>query len=763
MNGEIDAFLSYNKNDREWVKELKNGLEERGIRVWWDQGITPDGKPNIPLIEDALEKSKVFVPVVSQNSLESGWVKSEINLALQMSFELDVRFRIIPVRLDETEVRGFLKTLPWIDFRSARDYQAGIEKLIMGIKSVPVNLNSPSDEDVSFALHEILSRVKKSVIVLGNTLNKFTSNDDVVDALTKLLKKGKQVKLILLNPSSSYARAHELFYFKENIESARYPMSIQSKRTIDCLRDIKRFAKSDNYKVYLSNYMPRFRTILIDDEICYVYLYMYGKDVTNTPEFIITKTSNGASAKWFATIDDSVKKLLASPHVFPIIEGNQFHDAKDWPKTDIYLTLLNCLNTRCCSEEQCTEWDKVRKTILGYQNDDEKRAQKEGLCGSNYEPGTFTIAEAFCNTPDKYDKWLDKILDDHFELIQKERPDLLENEMQIDRIKDNVRAILELRPKGHLPLKEEIWFQEYSDVIHRIVLSFIEKNVDRFYNLYSNLTTGTKDFMCEVIETLENRLPKIELNDWLYLSIAAGLLGVDEKTIHAATSKLYKREAISIRESLQKFKSPEDVAEELMEISRKHPKAKDDSGKFFEKIQEKIRNANGKDIRMVAITDDYMETMILVKYYEKLLKTYPLLSIDCIPRSTRCSNDATHEDVKDFLNLPFVTELKLPRIHERFRVHNDGPKLGGVNLRKLDEKIIDILSKADIIDVRGARNYEMMQRINKDMFFGFMVCRGISKAVTGVEIKDRPFFYLYQAPGECSFKNNYKQAGIEAI
>jgi len=137
----------------------------------------------------------------------------------------------------------------------------------------------------------------------------------------------------------------------------------------------------------------------------------------------------------------------------------------------------------------------------------------------------------------------------------------------------------------------------------------------------------------------------------------------------------------------------------------------------------------------------------LLKFYNELLGEFPHIEIDCVPRSIRCGNDATWQDVEEFLD-HFPNLKKSPR----FRVHKAGPKLGTVNLLKLDHNIMDLLEITDIVDARGARNFEMMQGINRDAYFSFMVCREFSEAVTGLFAEDTPLIFLRQPAGEKSFE-----------
>jgi hypothetical protein len=199
---EFDAFISYSREDKDRVEDIVKALEKKGVRVWWDKNIKPGGRV-IDEVQCAIEKCKTFLPVISEASLRSSWVENEINMALQTSFDGNYELRIIPVRLGGGEIRGFLRTYNWIDFTDNQDYLLNIAKLVMGIKGEPVTIISPTDADQSFSLNEILQRAEKSVIISGNTLNKFTSNRNVRMALQQLLTDGKKVTLILLNPYCS--------------------------------------------------------------------------------------------------------------------------------------------------------------------------------------------------------------------------------------------------------------------------------------------------------------------------------------------------------------------------------------------------------------------------------------------------------------------------------------------------------------------------------------------------------------------------------
>lgn len=71
-----DIFISYAREDLEWVKTLVKHLEQNGWSVWWDREI-PAGKAFREVIESALKEAKCMLVVWSQHSITSRWVLEE--------------------------------------------------------------------------------------------------------------------------------------------------------------------------------------------------------------------------------------------------------------------------------------------------------------------------------------------------------------------------------------------------------------------------------------------------------------------------------------------------------------------------------------------------------------------------------------------------------------------------------------------------------------------------------------------------------------
>ena len=382
--------------------------------------------------------------------------------------------------------------------------------------------------------------------------------------------------------------------------------------------------------------------------------------------------------------------------------------------------------------------------ILGYQNHSPILAYKKGLCCSDYEPGTFTLAEispdaSFLKEGMSFVEWVDKTLNQEIGYLETSFPNLFKRR-SIAETKELTKKVLTMNGPIGRTLHQEIWFQEYSDILRRIILMVTINNPDLEIDIYPNLTTKRKKIAFDILKQLEETKHP-NLQEWLFISIAAGLMGVDEKSNHAATSDIVRTHVISLQGADEQPTAVRNICDQLWQTA--NTKVRIDATNIF---LETLRTSSWRTFRIVSFPDDYLESIFLLKFYTELLREFPHIEIDCVPRSIRCGNDATWQDIEDF-------QGKFPGLakNPRFRIHRGGPKLGTVNLLKLEHSVMDLLEIADIVDARGARNYEMMQGINRDAYFGFMVCREFSEAVTGLFAEDTPLVFLRQPAGEKSF------------
>ncbi len=100
MSQSYDVFVSYARDDLErvqpWVQELKDG----GVSTFFDkESLLGGGKWQGEIVE-AIDSAKLVILFVSRSSMASEFVPKELALAVEM------KKNILPVFLEETEVRG---------------------------------------------------------------------------------------------------------------------------------------------------------------------------------------------------------------------------------------------------------------------------------------------------------------------------------------------------------------------------------------------------------------------------------------------------------------------------------------------------------------------------------------------------------------------------------------------------------------------------------------------------------------------------------
>src|SRR5215212_11969055 len=105
---QYDVFLSHSAKDKAAVRELAERLKADGLLVWLDEWAIQPGDMIGLKIKQGLEQSRTLVLVMSANASESEWVMFESQTVLY-SDPTNQQRRLIPLRLDDAEIKGTLK------------------------------------------------------------------------------------------------------------------------------------------------------------------------------------------------------------------------------------------------------------------------------------------------------------------------------------------------------------------------------------------------------------------------------------------------------------------------------------------------------------------------------------------------------------------------------------------------------------------------------------------------------------------------------
>ncbi len=134
MNGAYDAFISYNRRDRDAVHRIALALEARRLSVFLDAWRLEPGARWPELLEEALGRCASVVVVIGPQGL-SGWQRREAFLALERQ-NAEPGFPVIPTLLPGADdpALGFLGLNTWVDLRSGLDDGAAFDALVGGAR-----------------------------------------------------------------------------------------------------------------------------------------------------------------------------------------------------------------------------------------------------------------------------------------------------------------------------------------------------------------------------------------------------------------------------------------------------------------------------------------------------------------------------------------------------------------------------------------------------------------------------------------------------
>lgn len=117
---EFDVALSYAREDRSYVQQVAALLQERNIRVFYDEYALGElwGNDLYVLLDEVYRKRARFaVAFISRHYASKPWTQHERRSAQARALE-EIGPYLLPVRLDDSELPGLRPTVSYIDARS---------------------------------------------------------------------------------------------------------------------------------------------------------------------------------------------------------------------------------------------------------------------------------------------------------------------------------------------------------------------------------------------------------------------------------------------------------------------------------------------------------------------------------------------------------------------------------------------------------------------------------------------------------------------
>jgi hypothetical protein len=132
------AFISHSSKDKPFVRQLAADLVASGVQVWLDEQRIRVGDSIPESIAQGVADSDFFLLVVSAASVESPWVRKELNQALVQEIEKRC-VTIMPVLLDKVQRPPSIMDKKYADFTES--YNRGLQELLSSIKAREVTVN----------------------------------------------------------------------------------------------------------------------------------------------------------------------------------------------------------------------------------------------------------------------------------------------------------------------------------------------------------------------------------------------------------------------------------------------------------------------------------------------------------------------------------------------------------------------------------------------------------------------------------------------
>lgn len=125
------VFISYSRQDREFVEKLTDALSAAGVETWTDVSNIAPGQNWQEQIEQGLLGAEVLLYVSSSHTSTSQWMGHELHAFTNGAG------RVIPLIIDsagEQALPNALRQFQWVDFR--QDFHSAVQRLVEGLASL---------------------------------------------------------------------------------------------------------------------------------------------------------------------------------------------------------------------------------------------------------------------------------------------------------------------------------------------------------------------------------------------------------------------------------------------------------------------------------------------------------------------------------------------------------------------------------------------------------------------------------------------------
>lgn len=182
---EKKIFLSHSSKDKFFARKLAEGLKSNGIDVWIDEAEIKVGDSLTEKIGKAIETTHYFGVILSENSINSEWVKKELQIAIQKELS-SKKVVVLPILLERVEIPSFLKDKLYADFTNPDNFDSEFSKILDAL-----SVSQNKRQTTKLIKKEAIDEKNKEVKVELTKAEKFLMEFD-------------DIKIVEIDNSSSY-------------------------------------------------------------------------------------------------------------------------------------------------------------------------------------------------------------------------------------------------------------------------------------------------------------------------------------------------------------------------------------------------------------------------------------------------------------------------------------------------------------------------------------------------------------------------------
>lgn len=175
----VKVFVSYSSHNVELARKLTDELMRNGIDVWFDEWEILAGQSIVDTVYQGIRESDFLVLIMTKQSVESRWVRAELNQARKREIELGGTI-VLPLMFEKCEVPECLRDKKYLEFL---DFKQGFSLLLRDIKAHKgVQVTEGLEHYFEIAWRDFLSNHSNSLLQRIEQFNQMLDDSDKTDA-----------------------------------------------------------------------------------------------------------------------------------------------------------------------------------------------------------------------------------------------------------------------------------------------------------------------------------------------------------------------------------------------------------------------------------------------------------------------------------------------------------------------------------------------------------------------------------------------------